>query len=50
MKPLDVITIGRSSVDLQGLQIGGRLEGMGPFTSISAAPRPTLPVAQRISV
>lgn len=31
MKPLDVITIGRSSVDLYGLQIGGRLEDMGSF-------------------
>ena len=31
MKPLDVITIGRSSVDLYGAQIGGRLEDMGSF-------------------
>ncbi|MEC7764967.1 MAG: 5-dehydro-2-deoxygluconokinase [Pseudomonadota bacterium] len=31
MKPLDVITIGRSSVDLYGTQIGGRLEDMGSF-------------------
>jgi 5-dehydro-2-deoxygluconokinase len=30
-KPLDVITIGRSSVDLYGVQIGGRLEDMGSF-------------------
>ena len=29
MKTLDVITIGRSSVDLYGDQIGGRLEDMG---------------------
>lgn len=29
--PLDVITIGRSSVDLYGQQIGGRLEDMGGF-------------------
>jgi 5-dehydro-2-deoxygluconokinase len=28
---LDVITIGRSSVDLYGAQIGGRLEDMGSF-------------------
>ena len=27
----DVITIGRSSVDLYGAQIGGRLEEMGSF-------------------
>ncbi|MDQ0395206.1 bifunctional 5-dehydro-2-deoxygluconokinase/5-dehydro-2-deoxyphosphogluconate aldolase [Labrys monachus] len=34
MKPpaLDVITIGRSSVDLYGQQIGGRLEDMASFT------------------
>lgn len=29
---LDVITIGRSSVDLYGAQVGGRLEDMGSFT------------------
>ena len=31
MTKLDVITIGRSSVDLYGSQIGGRLEDMGSF-------------------
>ena len=30
-KPLDLITIGRSSVDLYGTQVGGRLEDMGSF-------------------
>jgi 5-dehydro-2-deoxygluconokinase len=30
-KPLDLITIGRSSVDLYGAQVGGRLEDMGSF-------------------
>lgn len=30
-KQLDVITIGRSSVDLYGQQVGGRLEDMGSF-------------------
>ncbi len=30
-KTLDVITIGRSSVDLYGAQVGGRLEEMGSF-------------------
>jgi len=30
-KSLDVITIGRSSVDLYGVQIGGRLEDMASF-------------------
>ncbi|MEQ9474305.1 PfkB family carbohydrate kinase, partial [Marinovum algicola] len=28
---LDLITIGRSSVDLYGAQVGGRLEDMGSF-------------------
>ena len=32
MKPLDLITIGRSSIDLYGDQIGGRLEDMGSFS------------------
>jgi 5-dehydro-2-deoxygluconokinase len=32
MKALDLITIGRSSVDLYGDQIGGRLEDMGSFS------------------
>lgn len=31
MKSLDVITIGRSSVDLYGAQVGGRLEDMRSF-------------------
>ena len=31
MPDLDLITIGRSSVDLYGAQIGGRLEDMGSF-------------------
>ena len=31
MKTLDVITIGRSSVDLYGAQVGGRLEDMRSF-------------------
>ena len=30
-RTLDVITIGRSSVDLYGAQVGGRLEDMGSF-------------------
>jgi 5-dehydro-2-deoxygluconokinase len=32
MKTFDLITIGRSSVDLYGDQIGGRLEDMGSFS------------------
>ena len=36
---LDVITIGRVSVDLYGQQIGGRLEDMGTFAkSIGGCP------------
>ena len=31
MKNLDVVTIGRASVDLYGAQIGGRLEDMASF-------------------
>lgn len=31
MKTLDIITIGRSSVDLYGAQVGGRLEDMASF-------------------
>ena len=31
-KPLDLITIGRSSVDLYGGQVGGRLEDMATFS------------------
>ena len=31
MKQLDLITIGRASVDLYGSQVGGRLEDMGTF-------------------
>ena len=31
-RPLDVITIGRSSVDLYGGQVGGRLEDMATFS------------------
>ena len=30
-KPLDLLTIGRSSIDLYGSQVGGRLEDMGSF-------------------
>ncbi len=31
MTSLDLITIGRSSVDLYGAQVGGRLEDMNSF-------------------
>ena len=32
MASLDLITIGRSSVDLYGAQVGGRLEDMASFS------------------
>ena len=32
MRTLDIITIGRSSVDLYGAQVGGRLEDMASFS------------------
>src|SRR6218665_3093647 len=39
MMPLDVITIGRSSVDLYGQQIGTRLEDIGSFAkSVGGCP------------
>lgn len=39
MRDLDLITIGRSSVDLYGAQVGGRLEDMGSFARyIGGAP------------
>ena len=39
---LDVITIGRSSVDLYGQQIGGRLEDMATFAkSVGGSPTNT---------
>ena len=48
MPKLDVITIGRSSVDLYGAQVGGRLEDMAlASTSTSAARPPTWPPAPR---
>ena len=38
-RPLDVITIGRSSVDLYGQQIGARLEDIGSFAkSVGGCP------------
>lgn len=38
MKSLDVITIGRSSVDLYGQQVGGRLEDMRSFAKYIGGP------------
>ena len=33
-RKLDIITLGRSSVDLYGQQAGGRLEDMGSFAPL----------------
>ena len=44
---LDLITIGRSSVDLYGAQVGGRLEDMGSFEKYIAARPPISPQGRR---
>ncbi len=46
-KSLDVITIGRSSVDLYGQQIGSRLEDIGTFTKAVGGCRRTSRSARR---
>jgi len=46
-KPLDVITIGRCSVDLYGQQIGSRLEDITSFAKSVGGCPPTLPSARR---
>src|SRR5690606_8164039 len=43
-KHLDVITIGRSSVDLYGAQVGGRLEDMASLNKYTGG-RPTTSAA-----
>lgn len=51
MPALDVITIGRSSVDLYGQQIGGRLEDMGSFSkAIGGSPTNTAFGAARLGL
>ncbi|KAA2234663.1 bifunctional 5-dehydro-2-deoxygluconokinase/5-dehydro-2-deoxyphosphogluconate aldolase [Salinarimonas soli] len=48
---LDVIAIGRSSVDLYGQQIGGRLEDMGTFAkSVGGSPTNTAIGAARLGL
>ncbi len=50
-KKLDVITIGRSSVDLYGLQIGGRLEDMSSFAKyLGGSPTNTAAGAARLGL
>src|SRR3954453_19186385 len=51
MTTLDVITIGRSSVDLYGQQIGGRLEDMAPFAKwVGGSPTNTAIGASRLGL
>src|SRR5580698_1856460 len=48
---LDLITLGRSSVDLYGEQIGGRLEDMGSFAKyIGGSPTNTAIGAARLGL
>ena len=47
MKSLDVVTIGRSSVDLYGEQVGGRLEDMGSFAKYIGGSPTNTPAARR---
>ena len=51
MRPLDVISIGRSSVDLYGGQVGGRLEDMRTFRKyIGGSPTNTAAGAARLGL
>ncbi|MHA1523807.1 MAG: PfkB family carbohydrate kinase, partial [Alphaproteobacteria bacterium] len=48
---LDVITIGRSSVDLYGNQVGGRLEDMASFAKyLGGSPTNTATGAARLGL
>ena len=50
-KPLDLIALGRSGVDLYGEQIGGRLEDMGSFAKyIGGSPTNTAVGAARLGL
>jgi 5-dehydro-2-deoxygluconokinase len=50
-RPLDLITIGRSSVDLYGEQVGGRLEDMGSFAKyVGGSPTNTAIGAARLGL
>lgn len=51
IRPLELITIGRSSVDLYGQQIGGRLEDMASFAkSLGGSPTNTATGAARLGL
>jgi hypothetical protein len=48
---LDLITIGRSSIDLYGQQVGGRLEDMGSFAKyVGGSPTNTAIGASRLGL
>ena len=50
-KSIDLIAIGRSSVDLYGEQIGGRLEDMGSFAKyVGGSPTNTVIAAARLGL
>ncbi len=50
-RPLELITVGRSSVDLYGEQVGGRLEDMGSFAKyIGGSPTNTAVGAARLGL
>ncbi|MDQ2948852.1 MAG: PfkB family carbohydrate kinase, partial [Acidobacteriota bacterium] len=50
-KTIDLIAIGRSSVDLYGEQIGGRLEDMGTFAKyVGGSPTNTAIAAARLGL
>ncbi len=50
-KPLDFIAMGRSSVDLYGQQVGGRLEDMGSFAKyLGGSPTNTAAGAARLGL
>src|SRR5262245_42785899 len=50
-RALDLITIGRSSIDLYGQQVGGRLEDMGGFAKyVGGSPTNTAIGAARLGL
>jgi 5-dehydro-2-deoxygluconokinase len=50
-EPLELVTVGRSSVDLYGEQVGGRLEAMGSFAKyVGGSPTNTAIGAARLGV
>ena len=49
-RPLDLVTVGRSSVDLYGQQVGGRLEDMASFAKYIGGCPANIAVGRRGSV